>query len=228
MQHGTARLRFDYSRVYWNSRLHSEHARMAAEFGRGELVWDLFAGVGPFAVLAAQRGVQVLANDLNPASAEALVVNARRNGVSKLVGVYNLDAAEFVERALRSAAGGTDAESLAGSRLPCALADGEGGALDDASAGMEGRMPSHVLMNLPADSLRFLEPLRLLKAAAEGVAERPCVHCYCFSRCASAAEQREEAEARLEEALGWVPEVSVRTVRTVAPRKEMLCYSFEL
>jgi tRNA (guanine37-N1)-methyltransferase len=77
--------------VYWSSRLHSEHERVARSFGAGSLVWDLFAGAGPFATLAARRGdVTVLANDLNPAACEALLDNAALNGVSARLLVYGL------------------------------------------------------------------------------------------------------------------------------------------
>ena len=48
----------------------------------GEVVADLFAGVGPFAVPAALlRGAAVHANDLNPASTRALLAAARSSGL---------------------------------------------------------------------------------------------------------------------------------------------------
>lgn len=62
------RFKFDFSRVYWNSRLHTEHARLVNMFRPDELVADVFAGVGPFALPAAKKGCAVLANDLNPES----------------------------------------------------------------------------------------------------------------------------------------------------------------
>ena len=65
--------RFDYSKVYWNSRLNTEHERLVKLFRPGEAVCDVMAGVGPFAVPAAKRGVFVWANDLNPNSYASLV-----------------------------------------------------------------------------------------------------------------------------------------------------------
>lgn len=65
--------RFDYSEVYWNPRLQTEHERMVAHFKPGEALCDAMAGVGPFAVPAAKKKVFVCANDLNPASYKALV-----------------------------------------------------------------------------------------------------------------------------------------------------------
>ena len=64
--------RFDYSKVYWNSRLNTEHERLVKRFAPGEAVCDVMAGVGPFAVPAGARKVFVWANDLNPDSHAAL------------------------------------------------------------------------------------------------------------------------------------------------------------
>ena len=66
-QHGLT-FRLDYSKVYWNSRLEREHCRLIDTLLPGEEVWDMFCGVGPFAVPAAAKGCLVHANDLNPDS----------------------------------------------------------------------------------------------------------------------------------------------------------------
>lgn len=39
---------------------------MLKKFKPGDTLCDMFCGVGPLAVRAAQKGVYVLANDLNP------------------------------------------------------------------------------------------------------------------------------------------------------------------
>ena len=57
---------FDFSKVYWNSRLEGEHARLLEKFQPGEAICDLMAGVGPFAVPAGKKHCFVWANDLNP------------------------------------------------------------------------------------------------------------------------------------------------------------------
>ena len=72
---------FDYSKVYWNSRLGTEHHRLVTKFKPGEAVCDVMAGVGPFALPAAKKKVWVWANDLNPESYKSLVANAGRNKV---------------------------------------------------------------------------------------------------------------------------------------------------
>lgn len=75
------KFRFDFSKVYWNSRLQTEHARLVETFKTSEVIVDGFAGVGPFAVPAGKKGCAVLASDLNPASAEALAGNVKLNKV---------------------------------------------------------------------------------------------------------------------------------------------------
>ena len=47
--------------VYWNSRLESEHKRLVDTFKPGEVVLDVMAGIGPFAIPAAQQGCKVRA-----------------------------------------------------------------------------------------------------------------------------------------------------------------------
>ena len=74
--------RFDYSKVYWNSRLVTEHQRVVDLFKPGEAVCDLMAGVGPFALPAAKREIFVYANDLNPDCYTSLTENIRRNKVT--------------------------------------------------------------------------------------------------------------------------------------------------
>ena len=73
---------FDFSLVYWNSRLHSEHERIIASLEPDEVVVDVMAGVGPFAVPAAKKGCSVFGNDLNPESVKWMEVNRVKNKVS--------------------------------------------------------------------------------------------------------------------------------------------------
>lgn len=76
--------RFDYSKVYWNSRLSTEHKRLVDIFRPGEAVCDVMAGVGPFAIPAGRKHVFVWANDLNPDSHACLADAIGRNKVSLL------------------------------------------------------------------------------------------------------------------------------------------------
>lgn len=72
---------FDFAKVYWNSRLHTEHGRLVELFKPEDVVADVFAGVGPFAVPAGRKGCGVFANDLNPESFNFLELNIEKNNV---------------------------------------------------------------------------------------------------------------------------------------------------
>lgn len=72
---------FDYSKVYWNSKLEGEHRRLVGLFEPGEVVCDVMAGIGPFAIPAGKKGVFVWANDYNPESYKSLDSNVKRNKV---------------------------------------------------------------------------------------------------------------------------------------------------
>ena len=96
---GGCRFGLDYAKVYWNSRLEAEHARLVeAEFKPGQVVVDAMAGVGPFAIPAAKfvEGCTVYANDLNPESFRWLAENARRNKVADRVRASCCDARAFI------------------------------------------------------------------------------------------------------------------------------------
>jgi tRNA (guanine37-N1)-methyltransferase len=95
-QHG-ATFRLDYGSVYWNSRLEAEHKRVFSQFQPGEVIVDMFAGIGPFAIPAAQQGCIVYANDLNPTSVKYLKMNSEINKVLGRVKAYNMDAREFIQ-----------------------------------------------------------------------------------------------------------------------------------
>ncbi|XP_025159471.1 FAD synthase isoform X3 [Harpegnathos saltator] len=77
-EHGCT-YQFDFARVYWNPRLSNEHTRLIACMKKDDVLYDVFAGVGPFAVPAARKGVKVLANDLNPESYKWLQINVTAN-----------------------------------------------------------------------------------------------------------------------------------------------------
>jgi tRNA (guanine37-N1)-methyltransferase len=80
--------RFDWSKVYWNSRLQTEHRRLIDLFAPGEVVCDVMAGIGPFAVPAGKKKVFVWANDLNPDSYSSLKQAVSRNKVCLLASLH--------------------------------------------------------------------------------------------------------------------------------------------
>lgn len=97
-----ATFKLDYGLVYWNSRLEHEHIRLVSQFQAGEVICDMFSGIGPFAIPAAQKGCFVFANDLNPDSILYLKINAEVNKVDDYIRAYNTDAREFVSQIMQA------------------------------------------------------------------------------------------------------------------------------
>lgn len=95
-----ATFRLDYGLVYWNSRLEHEHIRLVSKFEVGQIICDMFSGIGPFAIPAAQKGCIVYANDLNPDSVSYLQINAKINKVDDHVFTYNMDARAFMRHVM--------------------------------------------------------------------------------------------------------------------------------
>ncbi|MBA0661630.1 hypothetical protein Goklo_005906, partial [Gossypium klotzschianum] len=106
-----ATFKLDYSLVYWNSRLEHEHIRLVSQFRPGEIICDMFAGIGPFAIPAAQKGCLVYANDLNPDSIHYLKINAKINKVDDCVVAYNMDARKFISHLMAKPICAIDLES---------------------------------------------------------------------------------------------------------------------
>ncbi|XP_044128106.1 tRNA (guanine(37)-N1)-methyltransferase [Bufo gargarizans] len=195
---------FDFSKVYWNSRLSTEHDRIAGFLKNGDVVFDVFAGVGPFAIPAARRNCIVYANDLNPESYKWLVHNCKLNKVDKKVQAFNTDGREFIRTVVK--------EELSKYIK---------------SFSTERKHRLHIVMNLPALALEFLDTFRhLLPEESHCEVVLPTVHCYGFSK---DDNPEKEVKDRAEEMLGTIlKNCSIHLVRKVAPNKEMMCISFEL
>lgn len=195
---------FDFSKVYWNSRLGTEHDRITGFLKNGDVVFDVFAGVGPFAIPAAKKNCIVYANDLNPESYKWLIHNCKLNKVDKKVQAFNADGREFIRTVVK--------EEL--SKY-----------IKSFSTDQKNRL--HIVMNLPALALEFLDTFRhLLPEQRHNEIVLPTVHCYGFSK---DDNPEKEVKDRAEELLGATLEsCSIHLVRKVAPNKEMMCISFEL
>ncbi|KAI0046610.1 hypothetical protein FA95DRAFT_1582974 [Auriscalpium vulgare] len=247
---------FDFTRVYWNSRLHTEHERLVALFSPEDLVADVFAGVGPFAIPAAKKGCAVFANDLNPESHKYLQVNIDGNKVGDLVRASCEDGRAFI----RDIVGRAAAEPLSGYAGPKTSRSQlqkqrkqqlkQLASYPDPSTAQtlpEDSSPSppvpprrriaHFVMNLPDSAITFLDAFRGLLAASPDLAGlyadgMPMVHCHCFTRELEAAAAERDIRTRVAERLGWrlgaEDEVSLHLVRSVAPNKDMYCISFRL
>ncbi|XP_068608032.1 tRNA (guanine(37)-N1)-methyltransferase [Brachionichthys hirsutus] len=189
---------FDFSRVYWNPRLSTEHHRVVQLVQRGDTVFDVFAGVGPFAVPAARAGADVLANDLNPESYRWLRHNCKLNKVEKKIRTFNLDGRAFIQGPVKQA-------------LPALLT---------------AKASVHVVMNLPSLALDFLDAFRgLLHQEPSGDESLPMVYCYGFSK---DDDPDTDVVKRASCSLGFPLEnqCSAHFVRNVAPNKDMMCVRF--
>ncbi|KAH7060479.1 Met-10+ like-protein-domain-containing protein [Macrophomina phaseolina] len=249
--------RFDYSKVYWNSRLQAEHRRMVQAFNEGEAVCDVMAGVGPFAVPAGKKRIFTWANDLNPESYACMADAVKRNKVGQFVRAFNTDGHEFIRNAtadlyrsshsvtVKAAAGGLRCKA-AGEKAPAAV---DPKSLERVLT--QPRIFSHYVMNLPANAIDFLpsfiglfarspveealgttEPSTLFAPHTD--TQLPMVHVYCFgTKSDDNVEQEIDICKRISQKLEF--EITRETldgkiydVRDVAPNKRMFCASFRL
>lgn len=206
IQENGCTFKFDFSKVYWNSRLHTEHRKIIDMLNPNDIVLDVFAGVGPFAVPACRKGCIVHANDLNPAAYEALISNGIRNKVKGLYS-YCQDGREFIRTVVAK--------------------------LILEYKGKTDYIVSHILMNLPMTAVEFLDVFRGLFTGLPLVlrskVKLPKIHCYCFSKSVDDLEQ--DSVRMVEEHLGTQLQANtydVRMVRNVAPNKRMTRVSFSL
>ena len=96
----------DLSKAYFSPRLSYEHNRVASLVKEDETVIDLFAGVGPFAVLIAKthENVKIYAIDVNPHAVEFLNKNIRLNRVEDKVYPILGDGRQIVKQRLSGVA----------------------------------------------------------------------------------------------------------------------------
>lgn len=214
---------------------------------KSDIICDMFAGVGPFAIPAAvKRGCIVYANDLNPASYKYLVKNTQLNNVADLVYSYNLDGREFVRKLMEE------------------IIEGKS----------KREMFNHAIMNLPGSATEFLDVfcglfnennyskvLEIMKNAQNKTKieeiEMPIIHCYTFIKLEEikkqekkqqtittnkqydktiyCAEAKEKVIEQLRLSSGFSDDfelnidfVDVFCVRDVSVLKQMVCVSFKL
>ncbi|KAI0141012.1 Met-10+ like-protein-domain-containing protein [Hypoxylon sp. NC0597] len=244
--------RFDYSKVYWNSKLESEHRRLINLFQPGEVVCDVMAGIGPFAVPAGKKGVFVWANDYNPESYRYLDENIKRNKVEQFVRPFNQDGRTFIREAadMVYAASKNGEYAVSGpsrkeqrSRHPKAKTADKSGQIPEPKRTPIPPTISHFVMNLPASAITFLSHYRGLYAGREQLfaphtdTKLPMVHVHCFAHKADDETplinicERISAEIGVSMKLGDAEnahEVTVLEVRNVAPNKHMFCASFRV
>ncbi|VDL96025.1 unnamed protein product [Schistocephalus solidus] len=183
----------------------TEHSRIVAEVkgtaGDGDaslraqtVVYDVFAGIGPFSIPLARHGCTIFANDLNPASFGFLEDNVKANSSRRYpiltMRCFNLDGREFIRKIL----------------LPHYFEHSNALGLEELQhADAETTSTSKaffMLMNLPGLAPEFLDALRPLTADGDGAGVWPDpaevqsprwfsppirTRCYCFVRHAALA-----------------------------------------
>jgi tRNA (guanine37-N1)-methyltransferase len=77
----------DLSAAYFSARLSSERQRVLGIVKGGEMVLDMFAGVGPFAITLAERAALAVACDINPQAVMLMLVNCERNRAANVLPV---------------------------------------------------------------------------------------------------------------------------------------------
>ncbi|MCK9440935.1 MAG: class I SAM-dependent methyltransferase family protein [Methanothrix sp.] len=95
-EHGL-RYRVDLEGAYFTPRLGTERLRIAGLVSPDDVVLDMFAGVGPFALLLAKKGADVIAMDKNPVAVKYLRENALLNKVNNIM-ILEGDAADLALR----------------------------------------------------------------------------------------------------------------------------------
>ncbi|OQO04291.1 hypothetical protein B0A48_10902 [Cryoendolithus antarcticus] len=230
--------KFDYSKVYWNSRLHTEHRRLVSTFKEGEAVCDVMAGIGPFAIPAGKKIIFVWANDLNPDSYTSLQDAIKRNNVTSHVQPFNEDGRSFIQDSaakLLTATHTVDILSKPSRKDPKAQRT-------IIKTLQQPSIFSHYVMNLPASALTFLPSFiglypPTLRTQLPADAKMPIIHVYCFStKSDDNVEEGRKICAEISEHLGCEMKpgkigeggVEVFDVRDVAPKKRMFCASFRL
>jgi tRNA (guanine37-N1)-methyltransferase len=241
--------KFDFSKVYWNTRLHTEHERLCDLFEEGDAVCDVMAGVGPFAVPAGKKKCFVYANDLNPESYKCLVDNIKGNKVGDFVIPHNTDGGAFI----RSSA----ADLLSAPKHEIPIYPKVKKSRTDPTP-IEPPQPiktlvkprtfAHYVMNLPASAITFLPSFIGLYSNISGhpaseirqlfaphtSTKLPMIHVHCFStksddNVAEAKSICEEISRQLNFTITPdMEDVSIHDVRDVAPKKRMFCASFRL
>lgn len=238
--------RFDFAKVYWNTRLQTEHERLCSIFQEGEAVCDVMAGVGPFAVPSGKKKSFVWANDLNPESYASLVDNIKTNKVGDFVRSFNTDGAAFIRQSAIELLNNEHQVAI----YPKVKFSRSAPTAKPAPTKtlVQPRTFSHYVMNLPASAITFLPAFVGLYAKVPGMStdeikklfaphtqqKLPMIHVHCFSTKSddNVAEKKEICE-EISRQLAYeitpeTPEVTIYDVRDVAPKKRMFCASFRL
>merc|ERR1712137_638931 len=229
---GGFRFQLDFRKVYWNSRLGTEHTDLALSFSCDVIVCDMMAGIGPFAIPAARKvGCVVHANDLNPDSYLYLTKNRELNKIPKhRLHTYNLDGAQFVQQLVAQRIPFThvimNLPASAYTFLPVFR-----GLYTEEFCSHEFPAPTRSTPSVtPADAKKKKKKPLITEKTESSWAKLPhnlpWIHCYGFS---AAADPCKDYLELVEKTIGCsLPGAQVKEVRDVSPHKRMILASFPL
>ncbi|GGL21216.1 tRNA (guanine-N1)-methyltransferase [Halarchaeum grantii] len=190
----------DIADVYFSPRLATERHRVVQQVGEGEHAFDMFAGVGPYAIPMAKAGAEVVATDINETAIDYLRENAARNGVADRITAYAGDVRDLVS----STAGGERAD---GGREAVETYDG---------------WADRLVMNLPHTADEFLD-------TAVALAGEECVLHYYDIQHEDDRYAPGEAAIRAAAEPEYEVSVETRhTVRSYAPHEYNVCLDVRL
>lgn len=195
--------KFDFSTVYWNSRLSTEHERIIKKMKENDVLFDVFAGVGPFSIPTAKKKCYVYANDLNPESFKWLNHNALSNKVKEqYFKSFNKDGKDFIKEVIKS-------------NLP---------------SHTEQNQNIYIVMNLPALAVEFLGYFVGLFKQNElsDFKVPPTIFVYCFAK---GEDYVNIAKNLVIDNFGFDVTnqiIDIFRVRTVSSMKEMMRVSIKL
>ncbi|KAF2756651.1 guanine methyltransferase Trm5 [Pseudovirgaria hyperparasitica] len=250
-RHQDCIFRFNFGKVYWNPRLHTEHQRIIKQFQPGQAICDVMAGIGPFAIPAAKWGRHfVFANDLNPESYRYLKDAIELNGVEPFVEPFNEDGHDFIRTSAQALALKHKRVVIKGKKprharqpapetyfdRPATFAhytmNLPGNAIDFISdfiglynKPFASKPQAHDDRDLPRDPRQLFEPYTAVKL--------PMVHVYCFCSEDDNEAAKRSICKRISEKLEYeitpdTPEVHIEDVRKVSTHKRYFCASFRL
>lgn len=248
VNHENCVFRFNYGKVYWNTRLDTEHRRLVELFKEGDAVCDVMAGVGPFALPAGKRGIFVWANDLNPESYACLVDGIKRNKVNEYVRPFNKDGHAFIRDATHELLNTEHSVPIYAKTSKSAPSPAPPKSAQPIKTLAQPKTFGHYVMNLPASAVSFLpsfiglyaspvtSPSTTYEELFEPYTDRklPMIHVYTFStKSDDNVAQGVEICERISKEVGYeitpqMPETTIWDVRDVAPSKRMFCASFRL
>ena len=199
--------------MYKNVCLGTERKRIVSLLHHNDLVFDVFAGVGPFVVPASMLGCTVYANDINPDCVRWMTKNLKNNQKKKSSNehhVFNLDGREFLRTVV----------------LPRIEEYQKEIEKDSEKRWCWSGNKIVILMNLPEIALTFLDVLS--EWLSINIEEKEQwilpihMYCYAFSK---ADNHDEDIRIRLKSVLPNVynEQITCRFVRKVAPNKDMMC-----